>query len=148
MSSMTSNGAGKDAFEGQITETRQPARVSAWASCQTRRSRGTGRFSTTMTQDRIRCGTTTLSMWDWTDWVFQPRIETDAAEEPGPHGTASAFAAEPSADADVVEAERHHGLDRIDVAQVDQNRARQRGLDAVKVEGAEFVPFGDHHRGV
>ena len=37
---------------GQMTLTFQPAPSKALASCQTRRSRGTGRFSTTMTQER------------------------------------------------------------------------------------------------
>src|ERR1700733_742919 len=52
MSSTTSKRFGKSSLNGQITDTVQPARCRAWASCQTRRSKGTGKFSTTMTQER------------------------------------------------------------------------------------------------
>src|SRR5271165_7389028 len=105
---MTSNFAGKSSVAGQITETRHPARLRARASCQTRRSKGTGKFSTTMTQDR-----------DWRGSMSDLRLDARAVQAktatifPTPRerggAEALAFPPEPPADANVAKSERPHG---------------------------------------
>ena len=51
-------------------------------------------------------------------------------------------------DAVVVEAPARHVVGLIDVAQVDQDRPRHHGLQAVEIERAELLPLGDDHQRV
>src|SRR6185312_114130 len=104
MSSMISNAFGKSALVGQITDTVQPARWRAWASCQTRRSKGTGKFSTTMTQERAwrAGGMSDLRLSGFAALVSDDDSVHSAAARAGVVARpASALPAEPAANADV-----------------------------------------------
>ena len=57
------------------------------------------------------------------------------------------LAAQPAPDADVLKPLRRHVGRPVDVAQIDDDGVRQRRLDAIEIERAELIPFGqDHHR--
>src|ERR1700728_3693903 len=148
MSSTTSKRFGKSSLNGQITDTVQPARCRAWASCQTRRSKGTGKFSTTMTQERAwRAGG--IGDLRLSGFAASVRGGDSARSTPARAGTAapnSALPAEPPADANVTKSVRLHRFDRVNVAQVDDDRRGQAGFDPSEVESAELVPLGDDDR--
>src|SRR3984957_19298654 len=144
MSSMTSNGFGKWSLVGQITDTVQPVRWRAWASCQTRRSKGTGKFSTTMTHERgCDGGMDDLRLSGFRGFRWRRRL---CRLRRGV--LASALPAESPADADVAKPMRLHCFDRINIAQVDHDRRGQTGFDPSEVESAKLVPFGDDDRRV
>src|ERR1700733_3251174 len=148
MSSTTSKRFGKSSLNGQITDTVQPARCRAWASCQTRRSKGTGKFSTTMTQERAwRAGG--IGDLRLSGFAASVRGGDSARSTPARAGMAtpnSALPAEPPADANVTKSVRLHRFDRVNVAQVDDDRRGQAGFDPSEVESAELVPLGDDDR--
>src|SRR5579883_1603269 len=78
----------------------------------------------------------------------RPRARRERCRPPSraaPPGTArrSLRAGLRPSDAVVDEAELRHLVGAIDVAQVDQDRLLHRLLDALEIEGAELLPFGD-----
>src|ERR1700677_3182495 len=114
MSSMTSNASGKSAFAGQITDTVQPTRWRVWASCQTRRSKGTGKFSTTMTQERAwrAGGMVDLRLCGFAASVRDGDAVNSIVACGGMASPISALTAEPPTDADVTKSVRLHRFDR------------------------------------
>src|ERR1700723_2482379 len=124
MSSTTSKRFGKSSLNGQITDTVQPARCRAWASCQTRRSKGTGRFSTTMTQERAwrAGGMGDLRLSGFAASVRGGGSAHSTAARAGMAAPNSALPAKAAADADITKPVRLHRFDRINVAQVDHDR--------------------------
>src|ERR1700734_3478926 len=124
MSSMTSNAFGKSPLARQITDTLHPPRRGAGASCQPRLSKGTGRFSTTMTQERAwRAGDMgDLRLSGFAASVRGGGSAHSTAARAGMAAPNSALPAKAAADADITKPVRLHRFDRINVAQVDHDR--------------------------